>query len=172
MATTSNSQPVPQRLSAIHEQLELLRGGFDAAALARRAEELEGQMQAPGFWDDQQNAAKVSAEHARATRKLEAWRALESEVGDLEALAEMADEDESLAGELEDVLSAVETKLAGLEEERLFSGRYDAGDARVTVNAGAGGTDAQDWAEMVLRMEMRWAEKRGFGVDLLEVSAG
>jgi peptide chain release factor 2 len=172
MATTSNSQPVPQRLSAIHEQLELLRGGFDAAALARRAEELEGQMQAPGFWDDQQNAAKVSAEHARATRKLEAWRALESEVGDLDALAEMAQEDESMADELEEVLGTVEARLGELEEERLFSGRYDAGDALVTVNAGAGGTDAQDWAEMVLRMLMRWAERRGFGVDLLEASAG
>jgi len=59
-----------------------------------------------------------------------------------------------------------------LEEQRLFSGRYDAGDALVTVNAGAGGTDAQDWAEMVLRMEMRWAERRGFKVELLEVSPG
>src|SRR5205807_1178090 len=59
-----------------------------------------------------------------------------------------------------------------LEEQRLFSGRYDAGDALVSVNAGAGGTDAQDWAEMVLRMEMRWAERRGFDVQLLEVSPG
>ncbi|MEA2320585.1 MAG: peptide chain release factor 2 [Solirubrobacteraceae bacterium] len=167
-----NSQPVPQRLSAIHEQLELLRGGFDAEALARRTEELEGQMQAPGFWDDQQNAAKVSAEHARTTRRLETWRVLESEVGDLEALAEMAEEDDSLADELEGVLSTVEARLSELEEERLFSGRYDTGDALITVNAGAGGTDAQDWAEMVLRMLMRWAERRGFKVELLEASAG
>src|SRR2546430_5189090 len=72
----------------------------------------------------------------------------------------------------EEQLQAVEGELAQLEEERLFSGRYDAGDALVTVNAGAGGTDAQDWAEMVLRMEMRWAEKRGFGAELLEVSPG
>src|SRR5947209_587365 len=63
-------------------------------------------------------------------------------------------------------------RLDGLEEQRVFAGRYDAGDAFVTINAGAGGTDAQDWAEMVLRMEMRWAEKRGFGVELLEVSPG
>jgi peptide chain release factor 2 len=172
MSATSNSQPVPQRLSMIQEQLELLRGGFDADALAARAQELEDQMQAPGFWDDQQNAAKVSAEHARTTRRLDTWRALVSEVGDLEALAEMTEEDDSLAGELEEVLSGIETKLAALEEERLFSGRYDSGDALVTVNAGAGGTDAQDWAEMVLRMLMRWAERRGFQVELLEASAG
>src|SRR5205085_8673754 len=69
-------------------------------------------------------------------------------------------------------VGAVQTKREELEEERLFSGPYDSGDALVTINAGAGGTDAQDWAEMVLRMEMRWAEKRGFNVELLEVSPG
>src|SRR5207302_9384391 len=69
-------------------------------------------------------------------------------------------------------LASVETRLAELEEQRLFAGPYDSGDALVTVNAGAGGTDAQDWAEIVLRMEMRWAERRGFDVELLEVSPG
>jgi peptide chain release factor 2 len=84
----------------------------------------------------------------------------------------MAQDDEEIAAELEDQLAPVEQRLAALEEQRLFSGRYDAGDALVTVNAGAGGTDAQDWAEMLLRMEMRWAERRGFKVELLEASAG
>jgi peptide chain release factor 2 len=125
-----------------------------------------------GFWDDQEQAAKVSAEHARASRRLEAFRTLEADARDLEGLTELASEDESLAGELEDQFASVESRLAELEEQRLFSGRYDAGDALVTVNAGAGGTDAQDWAEMVLRMEMRWAEKRGFEVELLEASEG
>jgi peptide chain release factor 2 len=129
-------------------------------------------MQAPGFWDDQQTAAKVSAEHARASRRLDAWRALVSDIDDLDALAEMAEEDESIAAELAESLASVETRLADLEEERLFSGRYDTGDALVTVNAGAGGTDAQDWAEMVLRMLMRWSERRGFQVELLEASPG
>jgi peptide chain release factor 2 len=125
-----------------------------------------------GFWDDQERAAKVSAEHARASRKLQVFRDVESDANDLEPLAELAEEDPELAGELEDQIRAVQERLDALEEERLFSGRYDAGDALVTVNAGAGGTDAQDWAEMVLRMEMRWAEKRGFDAELLEASAG
>src|SRR5437868_4303529 len=125
-----------------------------------------------GFWDDQEQAASVSAEHARASRKLQVFRDVEADADDLEALAELAEEDPELAAEFEDQISAVQERLDALEEERLFSGRYDAGDALVTVNAGAGGTDAQDWAEMVLRMEMRWAEKRGFGVELLEASAG
>ncbi len=126
----------------------------------------------PGFWDDQQSAAQISAEHARTSRKLESFRALQADAADLEGLAELAEEDAEMAAELEEQIVAVEARLAALEEERLFSGRYDAGDALVTVNAGAGGTDAQDWAEMVLRMEMRWAERRGFQVELLEVSPG
>ena len=129
-------------------------------------------MGAAGFWDDQERAAKVSAEHARASRKLGVFRQLETDVEDLEPLAELAEEDPGIAAELEEQIAGVQTRLDELEEERLFSGRYDAGDALVTVNAGAGGTDAQDWAEMVLRMEMRWAEKRGFGVELLEASPG
>jgi peptide chain release factor 2 len=126
----------------------------------------------PGFWDDQDQAAKVGAEHARASKRLALYRELERDVEDLEPLAELAEEDPEIAHELEDQIRAVQERLAELEEQRLFSGRYDTGDALITVNAGAGGTDAQDWAEMVLRMEMRWAEKRGFQAELLEVSPG
>jgi peptide chain release factor 2 len=172
MAGPADELPIPQRLQAIRRQWELLRGGFDEDGEGRRVAELEEAMGAPGFWDDQQSAAQVSAEHARATRRLERWRALRADVEDLEALAEMAEEDESVAAEVAGQMSAVEDRLAELEEERLFSGRYDAGDALVTVNAGAGGTDAQDWAEMVLRMMMRWAERRGFKEELLEASPG
>ncbi len=129
-------------------------------------------MSAPGFWDNQDAAAKVSGDHARATKRLEEFRGLTAEVEDLDSLAEMAFEDPDIARELTSMLPSIEARLEKLEEQRLFSGRYDNGDALVTVNAGAGGTDAQDWAEMVLRMQMKWAEKRGFTVELLEVSPG
>ena len=129
-------------------------------------------MGAPGFWDDQERAAKTSSEHARLTRKLETYRGLERDAADLADLAEMAEEDEEMAAEFEASVASVEARLAQLEEERLFSGRYDQGDALVTVNAGAGGTDAQDWAEMVLRMLLRWAERRGFATEVLEASEG
>src|ERR671918_1353989 len=99
-------------------------------------------------------------------------RELEREVNDLEALEEMAAEDESIAAELEEQRAAIEARLAELEEARLFSGEYDAGDAVVTVNAGAGGTDSQDWAEMLLRMLLRWAERRGMKVEMAEASPG
>ena len=129
-------------------------------------------MQAPGFWDDAEVAAKVSAEHARASKRLNTFTTLHGDVEDLDGLAEMASEEPSLEQEVQEHLASVEQRLAALEEQRLFSGSYDAGDALVSVNAGAGGTDAQDWAEMVLRMMMRWAERRGFAVELLEASAG
>jgi peptide chain release factor 2 len=129
-------------------------------------------MGAPGFWDEPETAAKVGAEHTRLQRRLDHFAKLQSDAADLEGLAELAEEDPDIAAELEEAIASVEERLGALEEERLFTGDYDAGDALVTVNAGAGGTDAQDWAEMVLRMEMRWAERRGFKVELLEVSPG
>jgi peptide chain release factor 2 len=129
-------------------------------------------MQAPGFWDDQESAARTSAEHASVSRRLQGFRQLEQDVEDLETLEEMAAEDESIAAELDGQRASIEARLAELEEARLFSGEYDAGDAVVTVNAGAGGTDSQDWAEMLLRMLMRWAERRGMKVELKEASPG
>src|SRR4051794_19641757 len=129
-------------------------------------------MQAPGFWDDQERAARVSAEHSAVSRRLETFRSLETDVGDLDTLEEMAAEDESIARELSDQLASIEGRLAELEEARLFSGEYDSGDAVVTVNAGAGGTDSQDWAEMLLRMFMRWAERRGVKGELGEGRPG
>jgi peptide chain release factor 2 len=126
----------------------------------------------PGFWDDPEAAGKVGAEHARLQRRVSTFERLSADADDLEGLAELADEDPDLAGELEEAIASVESRLGDLEEERLFTGEYDSGDALVTVNAGAGGTDAQDWAEMVLRMMMRFGERRGFKVELLEASAG
>ncbi len=129
-------------------------------------------MQRPGFWDDQGHAAEISAQHARAQRRLDSFRELTKDVEDLGEIAELAADDAEMAGELDSQLRSVEGRLAELEEERLFSGQYDAGDAVVTINAGAGGTDSQDWAEMLLRMYLRWAERRGFKVEMKEASPG
>ena len=129
-------------------------------------------MQRPGFWDDQEAAARTSAAHARTQRKLTTFHELEAEIGDLGELAEIASEDEEMAAELTSQLASVERRLAELEEARLFSGEYDSGDAVVTVHAGAGGTDSQDWAEILLRMYLRWAERRGFDVEMKEASPG
>ncbi|MBJ7458926.1 MAG: peptide chain release factor 2 [Thermoleophilaceae bacterium] len=161
-----------QRIAAIKKQLNLLSDALDRPTVAARVEELEAMMGAEGFWDDQETAAKVNAEYARGNRKLEEFDAVSSEVEDLSSLAEMALEDESMGDELEEQLADLEKRMSVLEEARLFTGEYDSGDAVVTIQDGAGGTDAQDWAEMVLRMQTRWAENRGFKVELKEVAAG
>jgi peptide chain release factor 2 len=124
----------------------------------------------PGFWDDQERAKKVSSEHSRVGKRLATFRSLESDIADYEELSAM--EDESMKEELEAQRRSIEERLAELEEARLFSGPYDSGDAVVSVSAGAGGTDAQDWAEMLLRQEMRWAESRGLETEMLEASPG
>ncbi len=129
-------------------------------------------MQKPGFWDDQERAASLSAKHSRAKRRLDRYRKVESELDDLEALVPLADEDEALREEFGEQLEALERELAQLEEERLFQGRYDEGDAVVTVHSGAGGTDSQDWAEMLLRMYLRWAQRRGFEAEMKEAAPG
>jgi peptide chain release factor 2 len=129
-------------------------------------------MQRPGFWDDQETAARTSAAHATAQRRLDTFRALQTDVGDLGEMVELAEEDEEIAAELGSQLDSVEARLAELEEARLFRGEFDSGDAVVTVRSGAGGTDSQDWAEMLLRMYLRWAERRGFRVETAEASEG
>ena len=142
---------------------------FDPERLKARLAELEEELAQPGFWDDQQHAAAVSAEHARVARRLERYDRLTREYADARELLAL---DESLAGEVAAAIAPLRTELERLQEDALFSGEYDAGDAVVTIQADAGGTDAQDWAEILLRMYLRWAERRGFQTEILETSPG
>ena len=124
-------------------------------------------MGAPGFWDDQAEAASVSAEHARLTRRLERYERLRREYEDASELAAM---DGDMAEEIAASLEPVRQELQRLQEDALFSGDYDAGDAVLTLNTATGGTDAADFTEMLLRMYLRWAERRGFTAELLEAT--
>jgi len=140
---------------------------FDPAALKARLDELEQELAQPDFWNDQQRAARLSGEHQRTQQKLQRYDELVSNIEFLrEGAGTFPDE------ELEPVLREVRGELARLQEDALFSGEYDSGDALVTIHAGTGGTDAQDWAEMLLRMYLRWAQERGFQTELLEASPG
>ena len=142
---------------------------FDPDALTSRVAELESAMGERGFWDDQSRAADISAEHARATRKLERYERLQQEFADAQELFQL---DGDLAGELDEHLRPLEQELERLREDALFTGEYDAGDAVVTILGGTGGTDAQDWAEILLRMYLRWAQRRGLKAELVEASPG
>jgi peptide chain release factor 2 len=127
-------------------------------------------MNAPGFWEDQSSAAAVSSEHARISRRLDGYRALTRDYEDARELAAMDGDD--LESEIAASIAPLRAELERLQEAALFDGEYDAGDAVVTLQSGTGGTDAQDWAEMMLRMYERWAAGRGFDVELLEASPG
>jgi peptide chain release factor 2 len=142
---------------------------FDPDALTARLAGLEEDMARPGFWDDQAAAASTSSEHARITRKLERYERLTRDYDDARELFAM---DGELAAEIGEQLQPIRRELDRLIEDALFSGEYDAGDAVVTIHAGTGGTDAQDWAEMLLRMYLRWAADRGLRTELLEASPG
>jgi peptide chain release factor 2 len=143
---------------------------FDPDTIHARLRELEQAMGEPGFWDDQQRAAALSAEHARLTKRLERYEGLNGEAGDLEELLAISGDDE--LDEIAEGVRAVQAQLARLEEAALFKGEYDAGDAVVTIHSGTGGTDAQDWTEILLRMYLRWADDRGFRTELIEASPG
>jgi len=142
---------------------------FDPDGLRRRVAELEEELGAPGFWDDQQNAARVSAEHARLTKRLERYERLTRDYEDARELYAM---DGDMAEEIAASIAPLRSELERLQEDALFTGEYDGGDAVVTIHAGTGGTDAQDWAEILLRMYLRWAADRGFPVELVEASPG
>src|SRR5262249_15147984 len=111
----------------------------------------------------------ISTEHARVTRRLDRYERLAREYEDAKELLAL---DSSLENEIAEQIRPIQSELERLQEDALFTGDYDAGDAGVTIHAGTGGTDAQDWAEMLLRMYLRWAETRGFAVEMLEASPG
>jgi peptide chain release factor 2 len=142
---------------------------FDPDALTKRIAVLEAAMGEPGFWDDQQRAAQISTDHARLTRRLERYERLLHEYEDA---AELFSMDGGMADEIASSLRPLRKELDRLQEDALFSGEYDAGDAVVTIHSGTGGTDAQDWTEILLRMYLRWAANRGFETELLEASPG
>jgi peptide chain release factor 2 len=142
---------------------------FDPDALAARLAELEQEMGEPGFWDDQEHAARISTEHSRVSRRLERYRQLSREYEDAAELLAM---DGDMAAEIEASIVPLRRELERLQEDALFTGEYDQGDAVVTIQSDAGGTDAQDFTEMLLRMYLRWAADRGFETEVLEASPG
>jgi peptide chain release factor 2 len=123
----------------------------------------------PGFWDDQEQAAQISTEHSRVQRKLERYEQLTRDYEDARELYSM---DGGMEAEIAESITPLKQELDRLEEEALFSGEYDAGDAVVTLQSDVGGTDAQDFTELLLRMYERWAQHRSFKTEVIEASPG
>jgi peptide chain release factor 2 len=140
----------------------------------KRLAELNTQAEDPGLWNDQAKAQKVMRERTRLESAIDGFHGMESEFFDTCELLEMAAEegDADMEAEAEKALQALAGVAAKRQLESMLSGEADGNDCYLEVHAGAGGTEAQDWAEMVLRMYLRWAESRGYKVEWLEESAG
>jgi peptide chain release factor 2 len=170
----------PERVE-IPAALESLAGRLSEAGhflgrdrLLERRTELEKAASEPGLWDDADHARQVTTELGRVTEDLEQLSAMAEQLSDAQTLNELIEEesDDSLRPEVEEVLEDLDRRLGALELRSLFAGPYDDGDAVAEIHAGAGGTDAQDWAEMMLRMYTRWAERRGFDLEVEEATPG
>jgi peptide chain release factor 2 len=156
------------RAAELEERLAELEAFFGVDALREEEAELGEQMSHPGFWDDQEQARDVSARFSRVQGRISLLEDLKAALSDSEEILELADEDGELLSEVEEELRRVELVLEEQEVARLFAGEYDEGDAILTINSGAGGVDSQDWAEMLARMYRRWAERRNFGLEVIE----
>ena len=163
-----------EELRALGKRLSEAEADLDLAAKRERLSKLEEQAADPALWNDPESARAVTTELARVKDDIDLIEGLERRLSDAEVLFELAreEEDESVEPELTATVVALDGDLAALELQSLFSGEHDERDALCEVHSGAGGTDSQDWAEMLLRMYLRWAERRGFSVEIDELTPG
>jgi len=147
-------------------------GVFDPAAKRQRISEIEHEESKPDFWADQRRAKEILQEKGNLEKVVSRWEALEREVEEIEVLLGMASEDEELRREASERLERLGREVRRWEIEQLFTEAEDKANAFVSINAGAGGTEAQDWAEMLLRMYLRWAEGRGWKAEVVDLTPG
>ena len=177
VAWTVVATDFPAEISALRTTLGTIRAVSDPEGLRRRIADLSDQAAAPDLWDDPDAAQKVTSALSHAQNELERVESLGSRLDDLEVLVEMAldaaDDDPERASTLADAeteLASLQKDLGALEVRTLLNGEYDSREAVVTIRSGAGGVDAADFAEMLLRMYLRWAERHGFPTAVLDTS--
>ncbi len=147
-------------------------GFFDQPAKQSELKNLEKKIAAPDFWNDSETAQTVVQQRSRIEKALNQQEKFETEISDAEVLFEFAVADANSQTELNDLIAKLEREVAEAETQSLLSGETDANNAICSIQAGAGGTDAQDWAQMLLRMYLRWAERKGFKVEILDEQSG
>ena len=162
------------RIKDLRTRLDETRGYLRVDELRARRPQLETELGRPDLWDDAAAAQKLQREFAELDDDLAIYDSLAARLDDVATLHELAreEDDESQEGEIERELAGLESEFSSLELRSLFTGEYDDHDAIIDVNSGAGGVDAQDFAEMLLRMYQRWAERRGFETELESATDG
>jgi peptide chain release factor 2 len=158
-------------LAELDTTLTTVEKVLDIEELRRRIDELEHQASDPDLWNDQEHAQKVTSQLSHAQAELRRVEELRSRLDDMTVLYELAEEEgPDAVADVHAERAALRTDIEAMEVKTMLSGEYDARDALVNIRAGAGGVDAADWAEMLMRMYIRWAEKRGYGVEVYDTS--
>ena len=162
----------PAEISALRTTFASIEAVLNPAALRASIERLSADASAPDLWDDQEKAQKVTTELSQAQSELERLTSMAARIDDLEVLVELAGEadDAAALAEAEADLAAIRTNLGALEVRTLMTGEWDKRDAVVSIRSGAGGVDAADFAEMLMRMYLRWAERHGYPTRVLDTS--
>ncbi|MFQ5816585.1 MAG: peptide chain release factor 2 [Terriglobia bacterium] len=165
-------EELERRYSELKQRVAGLRSHLDPARLNQQLTEIDKKLRQPDFWNNPAEAQKILQERKRLERWLETDRALERGLADLAALVELGREGEKVEADLARELNAFAQQLETLETETLLAGIHDHRNAIVTINAGAGGTESQDWAEILLRMYLRWAEHKDFAATITDIQSG
>ena len=169
------NSPAPSNVSKISNAASSCSGGiFDFDVKADRLIEVQRELEAPGIWDDRPRAQALGKERVLLERIVNNLRTIGAKIADARELLELAAAEDDVAAEAAVIadLDVADHGLAELEFQRMFSGEMDPASAFLDIQAGSGGTEAQDWAEMLLRMYLRWGEARGLKCELIECSAG
>ncbi|EKI7659946.1 peptide chain release factor 2 [Escherichia coli] len=166
--------PVNNRIQDLTERSDVLRGDLDYDAKKERLEEVNAELEQPDVWNEPERAQALGKERSSLEAVVDTLDQMKQGLEDVSGLLELAVEadDEETFNEAVAELDALEEKLAQLEFRRMFSGEYDSADCYLDIQAGSGGTEAQDWASMLERMYLRWAESRGFKTEIIEESEG
>ncbi|WP_200899949.1 peptide chain release factor 2 [Clostridium cylindrosporum] len=161
-------------IPTMKEALKEMRASLDVDGSKLKLEKLDNVMQEEGFWDDSKKAQEILQESRMLKDKIESYESLERKLEDLEVLIELSDMEEDLSSvsEIRAERRELESLLEELKIKTLLAGEYDKNDVILTIHAGAGGTEACDWAEMVLRMYKRWSERKGFSVEVIDFLPG
>ena len=167
-------QDFTPRIAALRTRLAEAEGYLRVGELRARRPQLETELGRPDLWDEADAAQALQREFAELSDDLDIFDRLESRIDDVDTLAELVREegDEGLEAEIETELGSLEGDFDRMELRALFTGEYDDRDAIVEINSGAGGVDAQDWAEMLLRMYVRWAERTGMDMEIESINEG
>ncbi len=167
-------QEMIQEIDSLQKQIEHIGKQLNVSGMQAKVHALEVEMQGPDFWNNQEHAQLVSKEVSSLQSELDTWNGLQQDLVSTKELAELnaQDHDADLAVELKTKLADIKEQFSELEFHILLGGEYDTASVILAIHAGAGGVDAQDWAEMLLRMVLRYAERKGFTARTVDISRG